>query len=133
MTKHTYQDVPGFEGLAWCTVCHCAEGTLPTACPGVRVPGRVQTLIIRGVVDFVDGRWVGLRKPLRVTIRLGASVEEMAQSLHSMGKAFAAAGLAMADSLPRTSRDVAFGRLMLITGRDRVLCNDPRIIRYALV
>lgn len=67
---HVLEAVPGYEGLSQCTVCHCAEGTLPTACPGVRVPGRVQTLIIRGVVDFVGDRWVGLRNGPR-SIRHG--------------------------------------------------------------
>jgi hypothetical protein len=91
MTKHTYQDVPGFEGPTWCTACRCAEGALPTDCPGIPVPNRVQDLIFKGVVDFVGDRWVGKRRPLRVVISLGAPVEELARTLQNMGRMFKAA------------------------------------------
>lgn len=62
---HNLIGAVGFEDLWHCTRCNCAEGTLPTSCPGVRVPGRVQTLILRGVVDYVGGRWVGKRRVTR--------------------------------------------------------------------
>ena len=41
-------------GLFSCTRCNCAEGTLPTDCPGVSVDPDIQVLIHRGDIDY---RW----------------------------------------------------------------------------
>lgn len=40
-----------------CRVCGCAEGTLPTDCPGYEVADNVQDDIIAGKVDFKGGAW----------------------------------------------------------------------------
>lgn len=129
---HDLERVPGYEDLWHCTACSCAEGTLPTQCPRVKVPPRVQDLIIKGVVDFVDGRWVGVRKPFSITIRLGPAVEDMAQAFRNLADAFrqSAASIRELCRATRTSRDTALRRLMFITGQDRIQCNDPRVIRY---
>jgi hypothetical protein len=44
-------------GLAVCTVCGCAEGTLSTDCPGYPVPDEKQQLIYQKKLDFIDGYW----------------------------------------------------------------------------
>lgn len=46
-------------GLFSCTVCKCAEGTLPTECPGVPVSSLKQDAIYAGRIDFKDGAWTG--------------------------------------------------------------------------
>lgn len=60
-------------GLFVCTICNCAEGTLPTECPGVRVPPRVQTLIFKGVVNYRGGAWVSARRRANRIILVAAS------------------------------------------------------------
>lgn len=45
-------------GLGWCTVCNCAEGTLPSHCPGASVPTEQQDEIYAGQRDFKDGLWL---------------------------------------------------------------------------
>lgn len=119
MSGHAYRPVPGFEGLVDCATCGCAEGTLPTNCPGVRVPHRVQTLIINGVVDYVGGRWIGKRRPLVLTIRFTSSAVRAAKSIR--------------DFFPANGRTIALGRLFAITGQDRVACEyDRRVTRTRL-
>lgn len=44
-------------GLGLCTVCNCAEGSLPKECPGSKVDELTQDRIMDGVVDYVDGLW----------------------------------------------------------------------------
>jgi hypothetical protein len=44
-------------GLASCTVCDCAEGTLPSDCPGSPVSSADQDRIYAGRLDFTDGAW----------------------------------------------------------------------------
>lgn len=39
-------------GLAMCTVCHGAEGTLPTDCPGVPMTGEQEQAVWRQEMDF---------------------------------------------------------------------------------
>lgn len=129
---HNPIGVVGFEDLWYCTRCNCAEGTLPTTCPGVRVPYRVQDLIIKGVVDYVGGRWVGKRRPLVVTIRLIDGVEQAAKAFRNVSRAFAQAAKSIRDFFPPTDRAIALERLFLITGRDRVACDyDRRVTRTA--
>lgn len=45
-------------GLGSCTVCKCAEGTLPSECPGAPVSSSDQDRIYAGNLDFRDGEWV---------------------------------------------------------------------------
>jgi hypothetical protein len=45
-------------GLASCDLCGGAEGTMPTHCPGERIPGNQAALIYQGTLDFKDGKWV---------------------------------------------------------------------------
>lgn len=54
--KHTWaKDTP--EGLGYCDVCHGAEGTLPTECPGEPMGTERGDLVYRAVLDFKSGRW----------------------------------------------------------------------------
>ena len=41
-----------------CSVCECFEGTLPSHCPGHKVPDDLQDLIYKGKMDFKDGKWI---------------------------------------------------------------------------
>ncbi|KLU61725.1 hypothetical protein CEB3_c19030 [Peptococcaceae bacterium CEB3] len=51
-------------GLAVCKVCHLAEGTLTTDCPGEPVPPNLEDLIYSGELDYRDGRgWVSEANP----------------------------------------------------------------------
>lgn len=75
---HHLAPVPDTEGLAWCPLCNCGEGSLPTSCPEVKVPYNVQTMIHKGVVDFVRGRWVGGNRP---SARVARSFREATLSL----------------------------------------------------
>lgn len=43
-----------------CAVCNCAEGSLPTDCPGDKISGDLQDLIYNQVIDFKDGEWIAL-------------------------------------------------------------------------
>lgn len=45
-------------GLTHCMVCGCAEGELPTDCPGERLEPRERAAIYAQYVDFRDGEWV---------------------------------------------------------------------------
>lgn len=46
-------------GLATCTVCGGAEGTLTTDCVGTPVPEEVLVnLVWQGPWDYVDGKWI---------------------------------------------------------------------------
>jgi hypothetical protein len=46
-------------GLAFCDVCHGAEGSLPTCCPGERMPACVEMAVMFGHCDY-DARdgWI---------------------------------------------------------------------------
>lgn len=37
-------------------LCHCEEGTLPTDCPGERMPGEFEARIYKGEIDYRAGR-----------------------------------------------------------------------------
>jgi len=54
---HKIEEIVGTEGLIECTVCTGAEGTLPTDCPGIRIPANQQDQIHRGELDYKDGEW----------------------------------------------------------------------------
>ena len=47
-------------GLGLCTVCNCAEGTLPTDCPGEKVNEKIQNKIYAAKLDFIKGKWIKL-------------------------------------------------------------------------
>lgn len=44
-------------GLASCTVCGGAEGTLSTHCPGVKLNEYIHEEIYHGGLDFINGEW----------------------------------------------------------------------------
>jgi hypothetical protein len=63
LEKHdVYCDIPHCNicegGLAVCTVCHGAEASLPTHCPGYPMTYGQQGLVQDEQMDFVDGHWV---------------------------------------------------------------------------
>lgn len=43
--------------LAWCSVCHGAEGSLPTRCPGRFMSTLEQEGVQAGRLDYVNGGW----------------------------------------------------------------------------
>ena len=45
-------------GLASCTVCGCAEGSLPSECPGKRVSEGDQERIYARKLDYRYGAWI---------------------------------------------------------------------------
>lgn len=45
-------------GLALCTVCKGAEGSLPTECPGYAMDGSTQEAVYAGDLDYQGGKWV---------------------------------------------------------------------------
>lgn len=52
--KHKF---PGKDELESCIRCNCAEGTLPTDCPGYEISWEIQEAIWNGSLDFRDGEW----------------------------------------------------------------------------
>jgi hypothetical protein len=48
----------GLSDLALCTVCGGAEASMPTDCPGFRMPASVEELVLKGQMDYIDGKWV---------------------------------------------------------------------------
>lgn len=44
-------------GLLYCTVCHGAEASAPTHCPGVVMCQDVQDQVQAGKIDFKNGKW----------------------------------------------------------------------------
>lgn len=58
-TTHTLYDRE--DGLAHCSVCNGAEGSLPTDCPGERMKADIEDLVYAQVLDFQDGDWVAGR------------------------------------------------------------------------
>ena len=70
MTGHTFYECTNCDnprcnfcegGLAYCTVCKGAEGSLPTECPGEPMDSETENLVYNEAVDFIGGKWV--RKP----------------------------------------------------------------------
>lgn len=47
-------------GLAFCIVCHGAEASLPTECPGRQLDATEEAEIMAGELNFRDGKWVQL-------------------------------------------------------------------------
>jgi hypothetical protein len=45
-------------GLANCLVCHGAEGSLPTQCPGRAMTHDEQDAVMAGTLDFDEGCWL---------------------------------------------------------------------------
>lgn len=58
-------------GLASCTVCGGAEGSLPKDCPGVSMTPEQEDAVYDGNLDFVNGVWVELRQPAGQAFDLG--------------------------------------------------------------
>lgn len=47
---HEYEDLDGFEGVVWCPVCQCVEGTFLSSCPGYPLSSESQDDIMSGKV-----------------------------------------------------------------------------------
>lgn len=45
-------------GLAWCTVCVAGEGELTTECAGRKLTPDEKDLVMKGSIDFKDGKIV---------------------------------------------------------------------------
>ena len=56
--RHLLEPVEGREGIDRCRICGCAEGTLPTHCPGKQVDSFAQEEIYNGTLDYIDGEWL---------------------------------------------------------------------------
>lgn len=41
-----------------CEICKCAEGAIPSECPGTPVSVEDQNLIYTGKLHFVNGEWI---------------------------------------------------------------------------
>jgi len=50
-------------GLAICTVCGLAEGSLTTDCCGYRCAAEMGDSVYNGKKDFVNGQWVDKKSP----------------------------------------------------------------------
>lgn len=48
-------------GLSFCMTCKCAEGSLPTDCPGEQVTDQTESDIYDRKIDFIENEgWVEL-------------------------------------------------------------------------
>jgi hypothetical protein len=50
-------------GLGLCTVCHGAEASLPTDCPGVAMTAEQQDAVQAGTLNYHQGKWWGAIVP----------------------------------------------------------------------
>lgn len=75
--------------LFQCERCGCAEGTLPTQCPGFKVSYHAQSLIMKGVIDYRGGQWVpahhwrihaAMEKLISAARNYGASLSQSARA-----------------------------------------------------
>lgn len=57
--EHKLVDIPEYEGLAKCTVCKGAEGSLPSTCPGRPMSYDERELVFTGKLDYFRGKWWG--------------------------------------------------------------------------
>lgn len=48
-------------GLQHCNICHCAEGSLPSDCPGEPVDTELQDRIMNNKLNYVNGAWEVLK------------------------------------------------------------------------
>ncbi len=62
MKAHQLEEVEGMEGVSWCPVCGGAEGSLPSECPGARMPRLLEQRVYAGSLDFAGGRWKVLKR-----------------------------------------------------------------------
>lgn len=62
-------------GLANCFVCHGAEATLPTECPGRPMTEGEQQRVMDGVLDYRNGEWTAPR--LRIVQSTRQSVDDL--------------------------------------------------------
>ncbi len=46
------------DGLAHCMVCNGGEGSLPSDCPGYRMPAETEEAVYAGILDYQNGQWV---------------------------------------------------------------------------
>ena len=59
-TPNIVKDRNGEICLAYCKVCRCAEGSLPTHCPGKKIDIDTQDLIYENKLDYINNKWVNL-------------------------------------------------------------------------
>jgi hypothetical protein len=52
------KDQNGEVCLGMCKICRCAEGTLPTNCPGYPIGFDAEKEIYKGILDFIGNEWV---------------------------------------------------------------------------
>lgn len=71
--EHVLEEVEGREGLYECIVCRCAEGELPSECPGDVVEMKMKQRIYAGVLDFERGSW-RVRRSMGLVIRMSEDV-----------------------------------------------------------
>ncbi len=57
---HDLRDVERMEGLTQCSICHGAEASLPTQCPGRPMSSEECDAVQDGKLDCRGGRWVRL-------------------------------------------------------------------------
>lgn len=53
--EHIYHDRE--DGLAHCKVCNGGEGSLPSECPGTRMPADTEDAVYAGMLDYKNGAW----------------------------------------------------------------------------
>lgn len=54
--QHVFHDRE--DGLQHCKVCNGAEGSLPSECPGVRMPPETEEAVYACILDYAGGQWV---------------------------------------------------------------------------
>lgn len=45
------------DGLGYCLICHGAEATMPTDCPGQEMTEAQQQAVQAGTMGFINGKW----------------------------------------------------------------------------
>ncbi len=63
--------------LSLCTVCGGAEGSLPTECPGSRMPEKIEKAVYAQTLDFKDNRWYTpkLKESTKIKVQFEIEVE----------------------------------------------------------
>ena len=76
LERHEHCDSPGScpicdGGLAFCTVCHGAEGSMPTDCPGRPMTEEQVALVMSGAIDYrvSQGGWTTWTRDREMAVR----------------------------------------------------------------
>ncbi len=56
------ESCPVCVGLNGCSVCNTWECEVPKDCPGYRLKDSFKEAICRGDINFIDGKWTGLKE-----------------------------------------------------------------------